>query len=320
MERCLTFIMRHNIFLTALTAALASISLASTVDFPGEAPGKAKAAQSGNTYTIGNSLLSASFDFTDEGVSFGGLKAADGTLLVKGDGPIFTITLGDGRKLTSSDMEVTTPKIKRLKAGTKTLRASEQVAGQSISATFKAPDGSFRVTWRAVLRDGSHYLRQEYTLKAGDRPVPFHTITPLQVIPTAEGGTPSISGNTTHGTVVVTDKLFMGLETPMSVMTVGMHGSDTDDSWNAEKWTPEMFGSAFALPAGFQPVYGNRYDAKNGPILKNVKVAEGSVNFAKAGKCRIAFKYAGGNNRLNIVGVQLVTDAGQEVSEDIHPG
>ncbi len=300
--------------------ALVTISSASAVDFPGESPGKSTAVQNDNSYTIGNSLLSASFDFIDGSVSFGGLKAADGTLLVKGDGPLFRITLGDGREMNSSDMVVSTPQIRQLKAAPKALCVSKQVEGQSISATFKAPDGSFRVIWRAVLRDGSHYLRQEYTLKAGERSVPFHTITPLQVIPTAEGGDPTISGNTTHGTVVVTDKLFMGLETPMSAMTVGMQGTDKEDSWNAEKWTPEMFGNAFAVPAGFQPVYGKRYDAKNGPILKNVKVAEGSVNFAKSGKCRISFKYAGGNNRLNIVGVQLVTAGGQVISEDIHRG
>ncbi|MBQ2378890.1 MAG: hypothetical protein II295_00695 [Akkermansia sp.] len=290
------------------------------MEFPGKNPGNATAIQSENAYTIGNSLLSANFTYTDGSVTFSGLKAANGTLLVKGDGPMFQITLGDGRKMNASDMVASVPKITPLKARKKSQRASEQVDGQSISATFKAPDGSFRVIWRAVLRDGSHYLRQEYTLKAGDSPVPFHTITPLRVIPTAKGGTPSISGNTTHGTVVVTNKLFMGLETPMSAMTVGMQGTDTDDSWDAENWTPEMFGSAFAVPAGFQPVYGKRYDAKKGPILKNVRVAEGSVNFAKSGECRIEFKYASGNNRLNIVGVQLVTDGGQEVSEDIHRG
>ena len=312
--------MRHTLFLAGITVGLAVLHHADAVDFPGKFPGKAVATQNDNTFTLSNSLLRADFSISDKGVTFGGLKAADGTPLVKGEGPVFQITLGNGRKLSSSDMVVSTPKIKQLKADKKALRISEQIGGQSISATFKSPDGSFRIIWRAVLRDGSHYLRQEYTLKADNRPVPFHSITPLQVVPSAEGGVPSISGNTTHGTVAITDKLFMGLETPMSAMTVGMQGADHDDSWNAEKWNPEMFGSAFAVPAGFQPVYGSRYDAKNGPILKDVRVAEGSVNFAEAGECRISFKYDGGNNRLNIVGVQLVTDGGQEVSEDIHPG
>jgi hypothetical protein len=312
--------MRNSLFLAVFAVALAAAEQAAAVDYPGKEPGKAAATQSGTTYSIGNDLLSADFEYKDGGVFFTGLKAADGTLLVKGDGPVFRITLGDGRKLSAADMKADAPEIKTLAAKKKTLRTSEQVPGQAISATFRAPDDSFRVVWRAVLRDGSHYLRQEFTLKAGDQPVPFHTITPLQLIPTAEGGEPDISGNTTHGTVVVTDKLFMGLETPMSSMTVGSQGAVTEDNWNPESWNPEMFGSAFAVPAGFQPVYGTRYNAKKGPMMKNGKVAEGPVNFAKAGDCRISFQYTDGENRLNIVGVQLVTDGGQEISEDIHPG
>lgn len=311
--------MLKKTFLLTILAAAAGVGSAA-VEYPGVNPGVATAAKSGETYTVSNEVLSADFTWKDGGVHFGGFKTADGSVLVSGGAPIFRITLADKRELSSTDMVASAPKMINLKGDSNSLTISKQLPGKAISATFAAPDGSFSVVWRAVLRNGSHYLRQEYTIKAASEPVHFNTITPLQIIPTAIGGAPSISGNTTHGTVVVTDKLFMGLETPMSVMTVGMQGAEVDDSWNAEKWTPEMFGSAFALPAGFQPVYGSRYDAKNGPILKNVKVAEGAVNFTKAGKCRIAFRYAGGNNRLNIVGVQLVTDSGQEVSEDIHRG
>ena len=311
--------MLKNTFLLSVMAFAATLS-AATVEYPGANPGTATASQNGATYTVSNEVLSADFSWEDGKVRFDGFKAADGTVLVKGDGPLFQITLGDGRKLSSEDMVASAPKIQSLDATEKSLRVSKQHAGQSIQAAFKTPDNSFYVNWRAVLRDGSHYLRQEYMVKVGDNPVTFHTITPLQVIPTEDGGEPSISGNTTHGTVVVTDKLFMGLETPMSAMSVGMQGTDIDETWNAEKWTPEMFGSAFAVPAGFLKAYGKRYSAKNGPILQYVKVAEGAVNFAEAGECRISFRYAGGNNRLNIVGVQLVTDGGQEVAEDIHQG
>ena len=311
--------MLKKTFLLTVLAAAAGVGSAA-VEYPGTNPGAATASKKGETYTVSNELLSADFTWKDGGVQFGGFKSADGSVLVSGDAPVFQITLADKRVLSSADMVASAPKIINLKGDPNSLTISKQLPGKAISSTFTAPDGSFSVEWRAVLRNGSHYLRQEYTIKAADKPVYFNTITPLQVIPTATGGTPTISGNTTHGTVVVTEKLFMGLETPMSAMTVGMQGAEVDDTWNAEAWTPEMFGSAFAVPAGFQPVYGRRLDAKNGPILTHVKVAEGAVNFTKSGECRIVFKYARGNNRLNIVGVQLVTDSGQEVSEDIHRG
>ncbi len=312
--------MRNTLFLAALTVALASVQQAAAVEFPGQAPGVAVVTQHGSTYTIGNSLLSAEFKYSDGGVTFGGLKTADGTLLVEEGSPVFRVTLADGRQFSSADMTVTAPEVKALSPDSTALCLAHKVPGQAISATFTAPDSSFSIEWLAVLRDGSHYLRQEFTLKAGEKPVPFNTITALELTPTAQGGKPSISGNTTHGTVVVTDKLFMGLETPMSAMTVGNQGAVMKDSWNAEKWTSDMFGSAFSVPAGFRPVYGNKFDAVSGPILRDLKVAEGAVNFAQAGDCRISFRYEGGNHRLNIVGVQLVTAGGQVVAEDIHAG
>ncbi len=312
--------MRNTLFLATLAVALASVNHAAAVDFPGQAPGVAVAAQSGCTYSIGNSLLSADFNYSDGGVTSGGLKSADGTLLVEGGEPIFNITLADKTQLSSTNMVMGTPQIIDLAGDAESHTISKQLPGKAITATFSAPDGRFSVEWRAVLRDGSHYLRQEYTITSGDSPVYFDTITPLQVIPTEHGGIPSISGNTTHGTVVVTDKLFMGLETPMSVMSVGQHGSGSENAWSPESWTPTMFGSVFAVPESFHPVYGNKYDAKNGPLVRDLLVAEGPVSFLEPGDLEIDFEYERGNNRLNIVGVQLVTTSGQVLAEDVHPG
>lgn len=295
---------------------------ASAVEYPGVAPGKAdvKVESASNTYTIGNELVSATFSQQGQGVVFGGFCTADGVQLLEGGKPVFSIKLGDGREMDSTNMQATSLAVEPLQPEPGTLTVSKQQAGKAISAVFTAPNAQFSVQWRAVLRDGSHYIRQEVTLNAGKEPVPFASITPLSVKPTAAGGIPSISGNTTHGTLVITDKLFMGLETPMSVMTVGQHGSDSKDAWNAEGWTPEMFGSVFAVPSSFTEVYGNKFDAKVGPTVRDLLVAEGPVKFTEPGECVIDFKYESGNNRLNIVAVQLVTTNGQVVSEDVHPG
>ncbi|MBQ7023961.1 MAG: hypothetical protein IJN29_10285 [Akkermansia sp.] len=311
--------MRNSLFILSMMAAAVGVSTAA-VEYPGNNPGTAQAEVRGATYTVSNDLLSADFEYKDGGVTFGGLKAADGTLLVNGGGPVFEITLADKSKLSSTGMVAAAPQVVDLTPDSGSLTISEQLPGKAISTTFTAPDGAFSVEWRAVLRDGSHYLRQEYTIKSAGKPVFFNTITPLQVIPTAEGGIPTISGNTTNGTVVVTDKLFMGLETPMSVMSVGQHGAAQEDAWNAEAWTPQMFGNVFNVPESFVPVYGNKFDAKNGPTLRDLLVAEGPVNFVEPGELVVDFEYERGNNRLNIVAVQLVTTAGQVIAEDVHPG
>ncbi len=313
--------MRNNIFLKSILAVLIAAGLSTSLPSCNEGQ-KAEAVETKEgqiTCTLENSNLSATFDYKD-GVIFGGLKAADGTQLLQGGGPVFTLTLANGQQLSSTDMPATKLKVQNLTPDAKALRQSEKLSGNAVSATFTAPDNSFSIEWKAILREGSHYLRQEFVLKATDGPVPFHSITPLQVIPTEEGGIPSISGNTTHGTIAVTDTMFMGLETPMSVMTVGKHGAAQEDSWSAQSWTPGMFGSVFAVPESFHPVYGKQYDEKNGPVVKHLVVAEGPVKFEEPGDCAIDFKYERGNNRLNIVGVQLVTTSGQVISEDVHPG
>ena len=319
--------MRKNIFLQTVLASLGVATLlVSCSDESNKKMGAAnpagavKAEQTDDTFVLGNKLLTATFNWKNGGVEFGGMKDANGVALLEAGGPVFTLTLANKQQLSSTDMKATKPELVTLDADKSALRVSSQLPGQAITATFTAPDGSFSIEWKAVLRDGSHYLRQEFVLKATDKPVPFNSITALQVVPTEEGGIPSISGNTTHGTVAITDKMFMGLETPMSVMTVGQHGATQEDTWNAQAWTPGMFGSVFAVPESFHPVYGNKYDAKSGPVVRDLAVAEGPVNFVEPGELVVDFEYERGNHRLNIVGVQLVTSAGQVIAEDVHPG
>ena len=189
----LLIMLRKTFLLTILAAAGVS---SAAVEYPGASPGVANASQSGATYTVSNEVLSADFSWKEGGVYFGGFKAADGTIWVGGGEPVFRITLADMRELSSADMVATAPQIVDLKGDCGSLTVSKKLPGKAISSTFTAPDGSFSVEWRAVLRDGSHYLRQEYTIKASGAPVFFNTITPLQVIPTAAGGTPTVSGNT----------------------------------------------------------------------------------------------------------------------------
>lgn len=311
--------MHKHLFTVALSAAIAVMNTAA-VEYPGDAPGKAAASAGDGIYAVGNDALKADFVYKDGGVVFGGLKTADGTLLVRGGTPLFTVMLADKSRLSSADMAVSAPRVTDLEGNAKSLRVSEQLPGKAVSATFTAPDGSFSVAWRAVLRDGSHYLRQEYVLKSKKDPVAFDTITPLQVIPTEEAGQPVISGNTTNGTVVVTDKLFMGLETPMSVMSVGESGGGTGSGWSPKAWTPAMFGSVFAVPESFAKVYGKKYEAKDGPVVRDLLVAEGEVNFTESGDLVVGFEYGRGNHRLNLAAVQLATPAGQVIAEDVHPG
>ncbi len=302
-----------------LLAAVAGFASAAPTLYPGAAPGKAKVASLPDGLSLGNAAFTASYVRDGNGVRFGGLKAADGTELLQAGTPLFSIRLADGRILTPNDMKCSKIRATRLKGNLRAVQASEHEAGCAVGVTFTAPDESFTVKWAAELRNGSHYLRQHLTLTAR-KPLRVKEITALEYNVSPGTGTPTISGNTTHGRVVENDRLFFGLETPMSLMTAGAEGVDNTSGWTPRRWESSSFGPAFNMPESFRKKYGERFAATKGPVLSHLRVAEGPVTFRKGGECRVAFHYTGGNHKLNVVGVQLLDKQGKVVSEDIHPG
>ena len=102
--------MRKSLFVISMLAAVAGMP-AAAVEYPGAAPGKAQAEVRGTTYTVGNEVLSADFEYKNGAVTFGGLRATDGTQLVQGGAPVFNIVLADKTKLSSSNMTVAAPQV-----------------------------------------------------------------------------------------------------------------------------------------------------------------------------------------------------------------
>ena len=320
--------MLRSPLMLVLTAVLAAESSSAVVEFPGAAAGKAQAhctdgatPDAGNPAKhaeLGNKLFTAAFDTDTKGaVVFGGMKAADGTELLKGGTGLFTIKLANGRVFSERNMNLKNFSVTELKGKKGALPFSESLNGQAVQGVFSAPDKSFSVKWRAVLRNGSHYLRQEFTITA-HKDTAFDTITPMTYC--VAGETPQLSGNTTRGQVVLNDKLFMGLETPMSVMTVGNTAAAEDADWNPEAWVPSSFKGIFSVPQGVEKKMGDAFREKKGPVVAHLKAAEGPVHFDKSGACRLTFRYAKGNHKLNLVGVMLLRENGKVVSEDIHIG
>lgn len=293
---------------------LAPLSNGAEVKFPGKHAGKATAEGNAQCATLSNNLLKAEFS-SEAGVTLTKLTTADGKDIVQPGTPLFTIKLGNGKELTQADFTCSGMSIEKLKPNKKAVKLSERKPGQSISANFVAPDKSFTVKWSAVLRNGSHYLRQELDITA-KKDVRFDTITPLQYN-VVLGNTPTLSGNTTHGKLVINDQLFLGMETPMSLMSVGNEGADKK-SPNA--WTPESFEAVFELPGQVGATYGDQFKEKDGPIVKKIVAADMPIEFAKGGECKISFQYAKGNNRLDILGVQLLDAQGKELGADMHTG
>ncbi len=185
---------------------------AQTVIFPqAQQPGTASVKHQNGTFTLSNQLLQANFVQQNGRLTFGGcpqLGLTPGTEL-------FRVRLGNETEVSSSDMELKHLTTVALKGDASATRGSERVNGQAIEALFGY--GQLEISWKAVLRDGSHYLRTEMDLTAR-QDIGMHSVTAMIYGVDLSGGMPmpTTVGNT-RGAVLANDRLFAGLETPTGI-------------------------------------------------------------------------------------------------------
>ena len=217
--------MRRNIRKTLILALLAlggmSHANAQAVVFPQEKqPGTAVVSQSENTYELSNLLFKATYTKADGKLSFAG---SDG-LCLKESSDLFKVTLGNGTVVTSSQMTLGKVEMQDLGGNASAVKGAHRFAGKQLTATYTY--GNLQLTWRAVLRDGSHYLRTELDITATADQAMTNIIPMLY---TLNNTTVQVVGNT-RGAVLAGDKIFAGLETPMGQNTVS--GSAIQGLWS----------------------------------------------------------------------------------------
>lgn len=142
--------------LTLLAATLPALN--ADIAFPSEKLPSAATAK-GNA-TLRNNWVSASFKKDGFMVRLDGKK-------VQGE-ELFTLVLGNGERVPASAMTCSGIKKVALKGNPDAFKLSERLNGQALVAKFTK--GDITVEWRAVLRDGSHYIRQELKISAKKTP------------------------------------------------------------------------------------------------------------------------------------------------------
>ncbi|MCM1107607.1 MAG: hypothetical protein NC388_00990 [Clostridium sp.] len=297
---------------TLLTASLAlwlggaaSYVEAQTVIFPqAHQPGVAQVDAEADSWTLANDLLQATFVRQDGRLSFGGSDA----LTLKAGTELFRIRMGNGTEVAASEMTLGEVRTVDLAGDPAAVKGSRRFDGKALEADFTY--GTLAITWRAVLRDGSHYLRTEMDIRA-TQDTPMHSVTPMIYdVDNSHGvAAPTVVGNT-RGAVLAGDRIFAGLETPMGINTCGTTGDMETfvyNAWTADSfiWTPGFDTPQDIIDLGYAPtdIVGKR----------------GYLSFREAGDYKITFAYASGSHRLNIVGVDIVKD-GIVVASDYHFG
>jgi hypothetical protein len=133
--------------------------------------------------------------------------------IVKLGADLFTLVLTNGDVLHSGQFKLAgPPRIAPLPVNLNAARLAERLPGRELVADLAGPDGSLEVTWRAILRDGSRYLREQVVLRTRKSALPLKGVGMLE----APNVTAQPTG-TVDGCPVADKTVYYGLEHPLSI-------------------------------------------------------------------------------------------------------
>ena len=310
-----------NVYFAALPTQAASATYINAVLYPAQQTevGEAVATTSGNVYTLSNKVLVASFAKMGGAIYFAGSKAMD---LVAGT-ELFTVAFGTGTTVPASGMTLGEVALKDLAPKANAVGGADHYKGKALEAnyTYNYEGKEIAIVWRAVLRDGSHYLRTEMELTGVDDVDMFNIIPMIYNVDTkAAGSTPEVIGNT-RGAVLMSNKIFAGLETPTAYNTVG-DATGEEDNWNLTTTKDDV---ALAANSWAQLEDGDKALARltevTGAGYQNLWAYKQEGVVLKEGqKVEVKVQYKSGAHRLNFGGADLLASNGDIAANDYHSG
>ncbi|MCM1292254.1 MAG: hypothetical protein NC111_03680 [Bacteroides sp.] len=297
--------------------------MAQAVIFPQiDQPGNARLVTGDDEIVLENDLLSASFKLTDGNLMFNGCDAMG---LLPGT-ELFKITLGNGQEVKASEMTLVNYSAETLAGDPTATVASEKLAGCVLEAQYQY--GDLSITWKAILRDGSHYLRNELTLNAS-QDVAMKQVVPM-LYQVSAANAPHVVGNT-RGAVLASETIFAGLETPTGINSIVDAASAAkasfvaDNGFSLTRWSRDT-SSDDVQPTN--PSYWTWTPDKELPTgvsslgfgSSDVRGKRGFAAFSSAGNHTVTFRYSSGTHGLNILGVDVVNADGDVIASDYHVG
>ena len=171
---------------------------------------RATAKVDGPRLTIGNGLVSGEWEAGPGGLRLARLVDRRSARAIDVGRPAFSVTIGAAVVDAARLRPASAPRSEELPVLWGVSRRSDAVPGRQLVADLVDEAGAFRVAWRAILREGSSYLRQEVTVTAGATDVP---LTEICLVDLALDGV--LSGNV-KGSPVTSGSWFFGVEHPLS--------------------------------------------------------------------------------------------------------
>lgn len=170
----------------------------------------------GDKATLENDAIAATWEISPAGLRFLRIVDRRTVLAIDGPTPAFSLTRSDGSSSVSSEMNlIGDARVENLEAVPEAARFSERLHGRALSARFEDAQHRVRAEWRAILRDGSYYIRQEVTLTALQSDLPITKITLIDLnVPGAR-----VTGSA-KGSPATSATWFVGFEHPLSESSV----------------------------------------------------------------------------------------------------
>ena len=279
--------------------------------------GVANISEDNGVYVLSNKVLAAGFMKVGDALYFAGCDAMN---LLAGTEP-FTVAFGGGDNVPASAMTLVDVKTETLTGNATAIGGAQHYNGVQLVANYEYEykGTKIAIVWRAVLRDGSHYLRTEMELTGVDA-VDMYNIIPMiyNVDTQAAGSTPKVVGNT-RGATIVSNKIFAGLETPTAYNTVG-EATGEEDVWNLmDTKTASLTASSWIQVA--QNDLPNRVIEATGANYPNVLAYKmANVTLKKNQKVEVKVEYRTGSHRLNFGGADLLDAENNIAASDYHSG
>jgi hypothetical protein len=197
--------------LHAQTFLLALSLLAHAATAKAQDSGKAIATTLGGIYTLSNSTLAATW--TIENNRLATVTVTDKqhkTMLLLSDP--FALLLKNGTIYKTRNLQIDgNPQTQALTPNPDASRYSDRLPGQQFNLLLASSDGNLHLTLSAVLRDGSHYIRQFITVTAGANDLPISRVQLIDLnLPGAQ-----VVGSV-KGSPIVHGNFFLGFEHPLS--------------------------------------------------------------------------------------------------------
>ena len=198
--------MRRKMLLTLVALPLVAATVA-----PAQEPGKASGVVVGDRTTLRDAAIEASWSVTNGQLGPISIEEKWQGHSLRIDHP-FAVLLKDGTIYDAQTLHADgAPQLQPITPDAKAARVSDRLPGWRYSLPLTDSTGKIHLTWSAVLRDGSSYIRQSLTIAAGDQNLPISQVKLIDVsIPGAH-----VVGSVA-GSPIVAGPFFLGFEDPLT--------------------------------------------------------------------------------------------------------